>query len=203
MRAERWVGTADLPNFFRKPYGAGWALVGDAGYHKDPVTANGISDAFRDAGLLAEALDAGFAGRRTLDKALAGYEQLRNIVAAPLLAAACQAATFGPLPPEVFALRAALRDNPEATSQYFGTVAQSVSAREFFAPENLGGSWRLLPCSPPNAAVHRPTQPTQPGVLPGCVVCGTRSQGANLSTDPAPAGRQTLAPYISSLIEYR
>jgi flavin-dependent dehydrogenase len=137
-RAERWVGTADLPNFFRKPHGAGWALVGDAGYHKDPVTANGISDAFRDAGLLAEAIDAGLAGRRTLDKALAGYEQLRNIAAAPLLAAACQAATFGPLPPEVLGLRAALRGNPEATSQYFGTVAQSVSAGEFFAPENMG-----------------------------------------------------------------
>jgi flavin-dependent dehydrogenase len=35
-RAERFVGTVDLPNFFRKPYGPGWALVGDAGYHKDP-----------------------------------------------------------------------------------------------------------------------------------------------------------------------
>ena len=35
--------------FFRKPYGPGWALVGDAGYHKDPITAFGITDAFRDA----------------------------------------------------------------------------------------------------------------------------------------------------------
>jgi flavin-dependent dehydrogenase len=136
-RAERWVGPADLPNFFRQPWGPGWALVGDAGYHKDPVTANGISDAFRDAGLLAEAIDAGFSERRSLDKALAGYEQLRNIAATPLFEAACQAATFGPLPPEVYALRAALRGNPEATSQYFGTVAQSVSPREFFAPENM------------------------------------------------------------------
>src|SRR5258706_4410935 len=46
---ERFVGTADLPNFFRKPYGPGWALVGDAGYHKDPYTGQGITDAFRDA----------------------------------------------------------------------------------------------------------------------------------------------------------
>src|SRR3712207_9569636 len=38
----------DLPNFFRKPHGSGWALVGDAGYHKDPYGAQGISDAFRD-----------------------------------------------------------------------------------------------------------------------------------------------------------
>jgi flavin-dependent dehydrogenase len=136
-RAERWVGTADLPNFFRKPFGAGWALVGDAGYHKDPVTANGISDAFRDADLLAEAIDAGFTGRLPLDQALAAYEQARDAVATPLFAGTCQAATFGPLPPEMLALRAALRGNPAATSQYFGTFAQSVPAAAFFAPANL------------------------------------------------------------------
>jgi flavin-dependent dehydrogenase len=37
------------PNFFRRPFGPGWVLVGDAGYIKDPITAQGISDAFRDA----------------------------------------------------------------------------------------------------------------------------------------------------------
>ena len=46
-------------NFYRRPYGDGWALVGDAGYHKDPILAIGISDAFRDAQLLADASDAG------------------------------------------------------------------------------------------------------------------------------------------------
>lgn len=136
-RAERWVGTADLPNFFRKPWGAGWALVGDAGYHKDPVTANGISDAFRDADRLVEAIDAAVAGGLPPTTALAGYEQARNEAAAPLFASTCQAATFGPLPLEVLALRAALRGNPAATSQYFGTIAQSVPAATFFAPENL------------------------------------------------------------------
>ena len=70
-REERFVGTADLPNFFRKPYGPGWALVGDSGYHKDPITAQGITDAFRDAELLANAIDEGFSERRPLDEALA------------------------------------------------------------------------------------------------------------------------------------
>ncbi len=41
-REERFVGTATLPNYFRKPHGPGWALVGDAGYHKDPLTALGL-----------------------------------------------------------------------------------------------------------------------------------------------------------------
>jgi flavin-dependent dehydrogenase len=47
-RQGRLVGTA-VPNFFRKPYGPGWALVGDAGYTKDFITAQGMHDAFRDA----------------------------------------------------------------------------------------------------------------------------------------------------------
>ncbi|MGH3934139.1 MAG: NAD(P)/FAD-dependent oxidoreductase [Pseudonocardiaceae bacterium] len=47
-REARFVGTA-VPNYFRKPYGPGWALAGDAGYNKDFITAQGINDAFRDA----------------------------------------------------------------------------------------------------------------------------------------------------------
>ena len=47
-----------MPNYFRKPYGPGWALVGDAGYNRDFITAQGIMDAFRDAELCAAALDA-------------------------------------------------------------------------------------------------------------------------------------------------
>ncbi len=56
-REARFVGTA-VPNYFRKPFGPGWALVGDAGYNKDFITAQGIQDAFRDAELCATALDA-------------------------------------------------------------------------------------------------------------------------------------------------
>jgi flavin-dependent dehydrogenase len=83
-REERWMGTADVPNFFRKPYGPGWALVGDAGYMKDPVTGFGIADAFRDAGLLAAALDSVLAGRRQADEALAEYQSRRDSAASPV-----------------------------------------------------------------------------------------------------------------------
>ena len=81
---ERYIGTIDQPNFFRRPYGLGWALVGDAGYHRDFITGLGITDAFRDAELLADAIDDGFSGRRPLDEALAGYERARNEIAEPL-----------------------------------------------------------------------------------------------------------------------
>src|SRR5581483_6633906 len=103
-REERFAGTADLPNFFRKPFGPGWALVGDAGYHKDPITGWGISDAFLDAELLTDALDAGFAGRSPLDDALSGSEQARNERAMPYFEFTCQLATLEPPPPDLAAL---------------------------------------------------------------------------------------------------
>ena len=50
-------GAVRLPNHVRRAAGPGWALVGDAGYHRDPITGHGMTDAFRDADLLAEAAD--------------------------------------------------------------------------------------------------------------------------------------------------
>jgi flavin-dependent dehydrogenase len=54
-------GFGGLPGFIRKSTGPGWALVGDAGYFKDPATAHGITDALRDAELLARAVMTGTA----------------------------------------------------------------------------------------------------------------------------------------------
>jgi 2-polyprenyl-6-methoxyphenol hydroxylase-like FAD-dependent oxidoreductase len=63
------------PGQFRRPFGPGWALVGDAGYFKDPGAAHGISDALRDAELLADAV---------VDSDFGRYEELRNSLSAPL-----------------------------------------------------------------------------------------------------------------------
>jgi flavin-dependent dehydrogenase len=138
-QAERFVGMADLPNFFRRPYGPGWALVGDAGHHKDPTLARGISDAFCDAELLAEAVDAGLSGRRAMNGALAGYEQRRNARAIPENEANLQAAHLeGWDTAEAMGLRAALRDNPSDTGRFYAARLQVIPPGEFFAPENLG-----------------------------------------------------------------
>jgi 2-polyprenyl-6-methoxyphenol hydroxylase-like FAD-dependent oxidoreductase len=137
-RTERFRGTAVLPNFYRKPYGRGWALVGDAGYHKDPITAQGISDAFRDAELLAGAIDEGLSGRHTLEAALADYERRRNEASLPLFEMTCQFATLQPPSPEQQQLFAALRHDQEQTDRFIGTVVGTVPIPEFFAPENIG-----------------------------------------------------------------
>jgi 2-polyprenyl-6-methoxyphenol hydroxylase-like FAD-dependent oxidoreductase len=81
---QRLLGTADQPNYFRKPYGPGWALVGDAGYHRDFITGLGINDAFRDAELLSQAVDEAFTEQSPIDEAMADYENVRNDLAMPL-----------------------------------------------------------------------------------------------------------------------
>ena len=137
-RAERFRGTADLPNLFRQPHGPGWALVGDAGYHKDPILALGITDAFRDAELLAGALDAGFSGRQPQAEALAAYQRQRDEAAAPGFATTLQFASLQPPPPEMQQLFGALRHNRAQIDRLFGTFIGTVPPQEFFAPENLG-----------------------------------------------------------------
>ena len=136
-RAARLAGTGDLPNFFRTPYGPGWALVGDAGYHRDPLTAQGISDAFRDAQLLSEAIDAGLASRQPLAAALAGYQRQRDEAATAMYELTCQRAALEPPTPQMSRLLAALRGNQDDTDQFIGVIAGTVPAAEFFAPGNI------------------------------------------------------------------
>jgi 2-polyprenyl-6-methoxyphenol hydroxylase-like FAD-dependent oxidoreductase len=137
-RATEFVGMADVPNFFRRPYGNGWALVGDAGHHKDPVPAYGISDAFCDAELLADAVDLGLSGQQALDDALAHYEQRRNERAFPDHEATCQRSHLVHWDnPDMLRLRSALRHNEDDTNRFFAAIARLPGAQSFFAPENL------------------------------------------------------------------
>jgi flavin-dependent dehydrogenase len=70
----------DLPNYLRRPYGDGWALVGDAGYHRDPITGHGITDAYRDAELLATAIDRALRQPRFAHDAMAAYQHTRDVM---------------------------------------------------------------------------------------------------------------------------
>ena len=70
--SERFRGFPGQTGLMRQSHGPGWALVGDAGYFKDPITAHGISDALRDAELLARAVVCG------TDRALAEYQSTRD-----------------------------------------------------------------------------------------------------------------------------
>jgi flavin-dependent dehydrogenase len=83
-----------LPGYLRRSWGDGWALLGDAGYWKDPLSTHGITDALRDAELLARAvLSAPEPGPAQLD-ALAAYQSMRDEMALPMLAVTERIASY-------------------------------------------------------------------------------------------------------------
>jgi 2-polyprenyl-6-methoxyphenol hydroxylase-like FAD-dependent oxidoreductase len=135
-RETRFVGTGDLPNYFRRPYGPGWALVGDAGYHKDPLTAQGISDAFRDAEELVAALDSSLSGRRGFNDAMARYQQARDQRVLPMYEFTCDLARLEPPAPELQRLLGAVQTSQAAMDQFVSVIAGTAPVREFFGPEN-------------------------------------------------------------------
>ena len=114
-RIERFHGFVMPRSYFRRPFGPGWALVGDAGYLKDPVTGLGMADALRDAALLAEAVDAGLAGRERMEEALAAYERRRNEASKLMYEVTAQLATLDP-PRPLVELMAAQMNAPAETS---------------------------------------------------------------------------------------
>jgi 2-polyprenyl-6-methoxyphenol hydroxylase-like FAD-dependent oxidoreductase len=92
------TGMLRTPNRLRQAHGPGWALVGDAGYHHDAVTGHGISDAYRDAELLATALHRAL--RRDADErsALAGYQRRRDRALREIFELTCAMAAYPPVP---------------------------------------------------------------------------------------------------------
>lgn len=136
-REERFYGAADLPNFLRRPFGPGWALIGDAGCHKDPMMAHGICDAFRDADFLTTAIHEGLAGYCPLDDALMRYERRRNEATTAEYRENIAAARFPPVSAELLQLRLALRGHQEDTNRFVMALEGWISHEEFFNPENL------------------------------------------------------------------
>jgi flavin-dependent dehydrogenase len=85
---------AGRPGFVRTASGPGWALVGDAGYFKDPATSHGLTDALRDAELLARAVVSAAAGDEPEADALAGYQATRDRLSERLFTVTDEIASF-------------------------------------------------------------------------------------------------------------
>ena len=134
-RVERFTG-GGVPNFFRKPYGLGWVLVGDAGYTKDPITAQGMSNAFADAERVAEGLDATWRGDLPFEEAMARYHAERD-AALPMYEFTTQLATFEPPPPDLQELLGAMAGIQPAMDAFVSLYAGTMSPPEFFDPNRL------------------------------------------------------------------
>ncbi|HET9557696.1 MAG TPA: FAD-dependent monooxygenase, partial [Actinomycetota bacterium] len=137
VREARFVGTA-VANYFRKPYGPGWALVGDAGYNKDFITAQGMQDAFRDAELCATALDQWFRGASPFEAAMAGYQATRDSQVLAMYEFTTQLATLAPPPPDLQQLLGAIHGNQEAMDGFARVMAGVTSPTDFFSEQNIG-----------------------------------------------------------------
>lgn len=136
VREDPLVGMA-VPNFFRRPYGPGWALVGDAGYLKDFITAQGIQDAFRDAELCVRALDQTFTGRQTFGSAMKEYQESRDRQVLPMYEFTAQLASLDPPPPEMRQLLGAVARSRPAMDGFARVAAGVTSPAEFFSDESL------------------------------------------------------------------
>jgi 2-polyprenyl-6-methoxyphenol hydroxylase-like FAD-dependent oxidoreductase len=124
-------------NCFRKPFGPGWALVGDASAFYEYSTAQGITNAFRQAAELASSLDDGLAKRKAMEVCLVEFQRKRDEVELPFYDFTYQQGTFQPPPPEAFALFGAIHKSEEATRGFFSLFTQTLTPMEFFAPANM------------------------------------------------------------------
>jgi len=123
--------------YFRKPYGPGWILVGDASYNRDPITAQGITDAFRDAELCARALDRSLGSGSSLDQEMSEVQRRRDEHVIPMDEFTWQLATLEPPPPHVQQIFQAAHGNPEAMTRFVQMNAGTISPAEFFSPESV------------------------------------------------------------------
>jgi 2-polyprenyl-6-methoxyphenol hydroxylase-like FAD-dependent oxidoreductase len=97
-RTSAVTGMLRTPNFLRRAHGRGWALVGDAGYHRDAVTGHGLSDAYRDAELLAVTLHQALRGATDEEAALAAYQRQRDEGLRDIFELTCALASYPPTP---------------------------------------------------------------------------------------------------------
>jgi 2-polyprenyl-6-methoxyphenol hydroxylase-like FAD-dependent oxidoreductase len=136
-RAERFRTTPDLPNTFRVPCGPGWALVGDAGLVMDPITAQGIGNALREAEMLAAAIAAGLSGAQPLDAALADYQRRRDATFAPMYDFTADLATFSPPRPIDQQLLASLHGRQAEIDRFLGVFAGATPIQRYRSPRNV------------------------------------------------------------------
>jgi flavin-dependent dehydrogenase len=135
-RAERFRPMRYPDNYYRRSSGSGWALVGDAGYHKDPFTGWGISDAFKYADILADKLHAGLTGEQPIDDAVREYEQVRDEQTIETYEFTCMISELE-VPPFYQTVFEEASKSPLGTSQFFTLIGGGMKGSEFFAPGNL------------------------------------------------------------------
>jgi len=149
--ASRLKGFAGERGFFRQSWGPGWALVGDAAYFKDPITAHGMTDALRDAELLARAVAEGS------EQALADYQATRDDLGRRFHDTTDGIASFEWNLDEVQRMHRALSEEMAREVTFLGQLGAPAGAGAGEAPVG----------SPPAQLLAEPRPRTQPVALSG------------------------------------
>ncbi|GAB2890490.1 NAD(P)/FAD-dependent oxidoreductase [Paraburkholderia jirisanensis] len=122
-------GTGVQRNFFRRAAGPGWALIGDAGHHKDSISARGITDAFVQAELLIKRIQGKVDDAAQLDAALADFARDRDALMLPGYHATLTIAQMDKQESRLELLRKVAQDS-NYTGLYFDVVAGIRSGAE-------------------------------------------------------------------------
>jgi len=141
QRVTSFKGTSKLPNFYRRSFGAGWALVGDAAYHRDPLAGMGIGDAFLSAQLMADALAEGIGGGpEVLDAALSAYQAAFRERTLPIFEYTVKAAALKEAG-SALPIYASIARSSEETVRFMDVLAGNIFVKDVFNPKNIA---RLL-----------------------------------------------------------
>ncbi|WP_433664419.1 NAD(P)/FAD-dependent oxidoreductase [Nocardia sp. CA-128927] len=138
-------------NYRRRSFGPGWALVGDAGYHKDPFTGWGITDAFKYAQLLSDLVHEGLSGARPMNEVLAEYERERDVQSASTFELTLSISELSLTPYYDSVFRATSYD-PQYTKGFFGLIAGTYSPDKYFGEQELADLYEKVDF--PAAARH-------------------------------------------------
>jgi len=140
-RAERLRTTPDQPNTFRCSHGPGWALAGDAGVVMDSVSAQGMTNALRDASYLSAAVVAGLGSSRPLAGALRDHQRRRDRAIRGMYDFTLGLAAFPPARPGQRLFLAAVAADQQETDRFLGAFAGIVPPEDYFT---LGTVARVL-----------------------------------------------------------
>ncbi len=139
-RVTKVMGQGPIDSYYRQSYGAGWALVGDAGHYVDPVTGQGINYALYGAAFLAQAW-ARTRRRASWEQAMAEYQRNRDAYTRPmfnLISFGSQAEWLRELGIDIGTpLMQAISRRPDVMTRYIGMYNGATSVDEFMHPLNL------------------------------------------------------------------
>jgi len=133
-RAERLRTTPDQPNTFRCSHGPGWALAGDAGVVMDSISAQGMTNALRDASYLSAAVVAGLGGSRPLAGALHDHQRRRDRAIRGIYDFTLGLGAFPPAGPGQRHFLAVVAADQQETDRFLGAFAGIVPPEDYFTP---------------------------------------------------------------------